>query len=682
MVSVSLRYMKNIIFFLIIFTVALNLCYSQKVRWSYKIEGSNVGSGKINTLVAGFNAKCAAVLAEDRKGEKIRKEFKDPGILHYFFMPCKAQQVIITENFNPGAISKIEIGYRSDGKNETLRKIIYEGKTKSSEKDIVTSQYFFDLTDNVLDVYIYLDYIKIPGINQIAGVALSDASEKYFPSINLDKNEPFTGKPFYMNDDVSGKKTPTSPRITIDNRYIYFNHVGTKAKAMKIYRGTIGKDGALEKVILSEFNLPDKMSTWSGLTAISQDNNVAFVCDRDPNKLNIYRTYKKKKRNDFIWKYEKTDISGFDSKSKYRNEIMSYDQKFLILTMSKDQGLYKDFDNDLYVAIQNEKGGYKDFIRLGDDINSTGCELPCFLAADNKTLYFASDGHIGYGDLDIYVSHRLDDSWTNWSQPINLGPFINSSEKENSFMIDSKSEFAYFIRSENYSSNLYRIGLKQTTFTDSVSINIKPEPVVIIQGIVLDNKTNQPLEADIVYTDLISGEIIGNATSNSSTGDYSIALPSGRFYSYEAKAESYLTISENVDARNLKETRMIEKNLMLAPIDVGQIIRLNNIFFDLGKSTLRAESYPELNKTVQFLNENPSIEIEMAGHTDNIGSDTDNLKLSDDRAQAVKEYLVAKGISENRIDAKGYGETKPVSSNDTKEGQQLNRRVEFTILKK
>lgn len=139
--------------------------------------------------------------------------------------------------------------------------------------------------------------------------------------------------------------------------------------------------------------------------------------------------------------------------------------------------------------------------------------------------------------------------------------------------------------------------------------------------------------------------------------------------------------SENVDARELAATSVIEKNLYLVPIEVGQTIRLNNIFFDFGKATLKPESNEELDNMVKILNENSKMEIQIAGHTDNVGSDDANMKLSDDRANAVRSYLISKGINETRITAKGFGETKPIATNDTDEGRQINRRVEFTISK-
>ena len=148
-----------------------------------------------------------------------------------------------------------------------------------------------------------------------------------------------------------------------------------------------------------------------------------------------------------------------------------------------------------------------------------------------------------------------------------------------------------------------------------------------------------------------------------------------------ASAKSYLSVSDNMDLTNLDKYTEITRDLYLVPVEVGQIVRLNNIFFDFAKATLRPESYPELDRVVEFLQKNPTISIDISGHTDNVGSDADNLHLSSARAKAVLEYLMSKGIPPNAVSSTGFGETKPIAGNDTDEGRQLNRRVEFVINK-
>ena len=211
----------------------------------------------------------------------------------------------------------------------------------------------------------------------------------------------------------------------------------------------------------------------------------------------------------------------------------------------------------------------------------------------------------------------------------------------------------------------------------------KPDPVVIVSGNVYNKKTNQPLSAALIYETLPDGTKAGDGVSSPVDGSFKMVLPYDKNYSIRATADKFFAISENLNLDSLVKAGMkeIHKDLYLVPIEIGQIVRLNNVFFDFDKWDLRAESFVELDRVVKLLNENPTIEIEMSAHTDSRGSDEYNFKLSDNRAKSVMEYIISKGISPSRITSQGYGETKPVATNDTDDGRQLNRRVEFKIMK-
>jgi outer membrane protein OmpA-like peptidoglycan-associated protein len=313
-------------------------------------------------------------------------------------------------------------------------------------------------------------------------------------------------------------------------------------------------------------------------------------------------------------------------------------------------------------------------MNVGPTVNSSGWEASPFLAADNVSLYFATNGHPGYGSADILVTKRLDTTWTKWSPPQNLGPDINSSGWEAYFTLPASGRYAYVVSEKNSLGgiDIFRVKLPEA---------LKPRPVVMVFGKVLNSKTKEPLEATIQYNDLTTNKQSGLAVSNVRDGSYKIVLTAGEAYSFLAKKENYYSVSENIDVLKLNEYREIERNLYLAPIDVGETILLNNLFFDFNQSNLRKESAAELDRMVALLQERFSMMVEIVGHTDNVGSDAYNQTLSVNRAAAVKKYLLSKGIQSDRIQVSGYGKTKPSGSNDTEEGRQLNRRVEFTILK-
>jgi OmpA-OmpF porin, OOP family len=291
-------------------------------------------------------------------------------------------------------------------------------------------------------------------------------------------------------------------------------------------------------------------------------------------------------------------------------------------------------------------------------------------------LYYASYGFESYGSADIFMSTRLDDSWTNWSKPVNLGPSINSAGWESAFSIAAKGDYAYMISEEGGvegSADIFRIKLADYQ---------KPEPVLLVYGKVLNKKTNQPLESTISYSDLTQNKEVGVASSNAADGSYKIILPMGKLYGFMAGKDGFYPISENINIDTLKEYIEIERNLYLAPVEIGQTVVLNNIFFDLNKARLKTESAAELDRLVEFLSKNPAINIEVGGHTDNTGSDDYNNKLSQQRSESVMNYLAEKGITKARLSAKGYGKSKPVAANDTEDGRAKNRRVEFLILAK
>jgi len=209
------------------------------------------------------------------------------------------------------------------------------------------------------------------------------------------------------------------------------------------------------------------------------------------------------------------------------------------------------------------------------------------------------------------------------------------------------------------------------------------QPVVLMKGKLLDPKTKKvPVGARIVYESLPDGTELGQATPDPVTGEYQLVLPYGKKYGITAKAPGFVAPSQNLDlSQPGGYLELTDRNIAVQPIEAGQTVRLNNIFFVTGKYDLQAESFPELNRVVELMAQNPNLVIEIDGHTDNVGSDESNQTLSQNRANAVREYLLGKGVGAARIAAKGFGESKPVATNDTDEGRQLNRRVEFVIVK-
>jgi outer membrane protein OmpA-like peptidoglycan-associated protein len=377
--------------------------------------------------------------------------------------------------------------------------------------------------------------------------------------------------------------------------------------------------------------------------------------------------------------WSKPDALRIRNFQKYDNgrqygATMAHDGKTLLLYLAPKKGSY---DNDLFASFLLSDNTWSEPQTLGKTINGLATdEMTPYLAADGVTLYFSSNRAGGLGDNDIWMSKRLDSTWTKWLEPVNLGAPINTPDWDAFFTLDAGGEYAYLTNStDTYGeSDIVRVKLLERE---------KPDPVVLVKGNVYNKKTNEPLSASLVYETLPDGEVAGNGISHPDDGSFNIVLPYDKNYSIKATADKFFAQSENLNLDSLVKAgyKEIHKDLYLVPIEVGQVVRLNNVFFDFDKWDLRAESHLELNRVVKLLEENPSIVIEMSAHTDSYGTDEYNFKLSDNRARSVMEYILSKGISPNRISSKGYGETMHVAPNDTPENRQLNRRVQFTILK-
>jgi outer membrane protein OmpA-like peptidoglycan-associated protein len=482
----------------------------------------------------------------------------------------------------------------------------------------------------------------------------------------------FTAMPERLSDKVNTIDfNETNPKITADGSRLYFvrwNHPENFAEHDIWYSDYINGSWSLATHMSAP--LSNKGGSNTAVQTIFPDGNTMMLFGYYSRISDAIKPgFSIVKRDKKGWGFP---IPQLIEKLANKSYTVGYclapsGNQAIISVVNKGMG-----GHDLFVTFKTKKKNtWSKPLNMGKIINSNGDESTPFLSADGKTLFFSSDGHGGYGSKDIFMSKRLDDTWINWSEPINLGPKINSEEYDAYFSIDAAGEYAYFISSKESSSDIYRILMPNSA---------KPEPLLLISGKVINQKTEEALSSKITYYNLETGEEIGYANSDPLNGNYKIALPRGEKYAFYAESNNFYTIRENLDLMELDTYKEIEKNLYLAPIEKGEVIRLNNIFFEFGKATLLAESNKELDKLKEVLDENPKLEIRINGHTDNVGSSSDNQDLSESRAKAVYDYLIKKGIKGKRLSYQGFGEDKAIDSNDTEIGRARNRRVEFEIL--
>ncbi len=478
------------------------------------------------------------------------------------------------------------------------------------------------------------------------------------------------------------------PSPTADGLYLYFT-------ALQRAGGYGGEDifvaewqnGAWQ----SATNLGGSINsnTHEGVTSISADGNRIiifghyqgsygmgdiFFADKTPEGWSDFQHFPQPLNSEY-W-----DCDGF----------LTSDGKAILFTSERPGGIgslhqkgklfHGDHwgNTDIYICLRTEDG-WSEPINLSSTINTLYAERSPFLHPDGKTLYFSSDSHYGLGKLDVFKSVRLnEDSWTEWSDPVNLGKEVNTVGDDWGYKISTSGDLAYFAawdKNQGYgNSDIFSITLPKAA---------RPEQVATIYGKVTDGN-GQPLEADIKWENLATGRNVGQLKSNPQDGSYFIVLPLGKNYGYYAEKKGYYSVSKNIDLRNKTDALNITEDINLVLIEEMKekdvAVRINNIFFDTGEYTLQVASYPELKRLAELLKENPDMKTEIAGHTDNVGSEASNLRLSEQRAKTVVAYLAANECNSANLIAKGYGESKPVATNATEAGRQQNRRVEFKFL--
>lgn len=327
--------------------------------------------------------------------------------------------------------------------------------------------------------------------------------------------------------------------------------------------------------------------------------------------------------------------------------------------------------SDLYKSVLLEDGSWSAAVNLGNQINTEGNEMSPFVHPDGKSLYFSSGGQPEtMGKSDIYLSRM--DLAGRWSKPINVGYPVNSPGEEVNLIVSADASTAY-VSSKKGDNTHFDI------YTYRLGDHVAPDPVTRLEAVVLDKKSSKPLNASYILTELSNLQpLYQGQTLND--GQIILPLPQGRQYALHVESPGYLFNSFHFDMEYQNEKEVFKLIIELEKPEAGIAIVLNNIFFDLNSSMLKKESENELNMLFTMLQKKPELKIEISGHTDSTGGQVFNQSLSEERAEAVRQYLIMQGIDKNRITSRGYGSDKPVSSNESEVGRAQNRRTEMRIL--
>jgi len=347
---------------------------------------------------------------------------------------------------------------------------------------------------------------------------------------------------------------------------------------------------------------------------------------------------------------------------------LSPDKKDLYFASRRPGGLG---GKDIWVSHLLLNGKWGDPENLGPEINTPEDDQCPFIHADNQTLYFTSTYWPGYGDEDIFMSRKGSDG--KWSKPVNLGYPINTIHQEGTLLVAADGKTAYYASDRNDSKgelDIYSFELRE---------DVRPLKTLWVTGKVFDKKTSKVVASTIELIDLSTKKLISRIQTDED-GKYLVTLPVGKDYAFNVNRKGYLFYSDNFSLTTNAPDSSFEKNIALQPLEVNATIVLHNVFFDVNKFDLKPQSQVELDKLLQLLKDNPTLKIQISGHTDNVGKPADNLTLSNNRAKAVVNYLIKNGIAATRLSSKGFGETQPIADNKTEEGRAKNRRTEMKVM--
>ena len=630
------------------------IAFSSEKKGESKQHKAEQVLGKPNVLPGFGNSPCA--WSPELANNSIREEF-----IHVGFAKAVAiKQVLVAESFNAGSISEI-YAYDTQGKGNLIYRnpsIRTEGRGRLFSLPIPQTPY------QVASVKVVLHTNKVTGENQIDAIGISESDEAVEIRPNVTKNAT-KYKPEILGLEVNSPYLEANPVMRPNGKGMYFTRfdhpenikdtIDSKITFKQdIWYSDIDEKGNFSKAV----NVGNPLNTRQHNAAftIASDESFMLLNNRYlPSGIldkGLSITYKDTKGK---WgKPIPVEIEDFLNKGDFSEFWLSRDNRVLIMSVEGENSLG---GNDLYVSFRKGDNRFGKPINMGKVINSVGDEATPWLDEDNKTLYFSSNGFSGYGSFDIFVSRRLDDTWTNWSEPENLGAAINSPGMDVYF--SKQGNFGYF----SSKGDIYKVRLV--------------EPILVINGKTLNIKNRQVVSATILIEE--RGKE-AQPVANSDNGVFTLKLQLGKKYRITAEAKGFFPKEEEVDASQIEDYLEQDKEILMTPLEKDQSIRLNFISFARAESMLLPESYSELDKVVKMMQENPNVKIRLEGHTEIYGNKKALKKLSKERVISVKNYLVNKGVPKKRIDYKAFGAEKPLNTQDTEEARQLNRRVEIRVI--
>lgn len=464
-----------------------------------------------------------------------------------------------------------------------------------------------------------------------------------------------------MGEVINFKTNQYFPVLTADNETLIFTARSEEGDENLFSAQLVDGKWTKPKSISSNINTPANEGTCS----ISADGRtlVFTSCDAKDSFGSCDLYISRKVGNE--WSAPENLGASINTREWESQPSLSNDGHVIYFS-SKRQGGFGE--KDLWVS-ELKNNVWSPASNLGNTINTPKDDVSPFIHANGHTLFFASEGHTGLGGFDLYMTEQ---KLHTYSKPENLGYPINTHEDQVALFVTSDGKKGYYSSDTKQSTRLYQFDIPQELSNRFSRVNY-------VKGIVQDAQSKKNISADIELIDLKTGETIEILQSDAMSGEYTAVLPNGSHFGLFINKQNYFNRSLSFDLSEKTDVNGKIVNILLEPIKMDTDIVLHNIFFDSGKADLKPESFFELDKLKLLLETNPKIKVEISGHTDNVGKDTDNLALSQKRAEAVVNYLISKGVNATNVKAVGYGEVRPIASNETEENRQFNRRIEMKI---
>lgn len=680
---------RNLLF--LVATLYFNLSQAQVVQWASEViefsseltpvqYSSQQILGKPNVLPVGGENPSAWTPERTNSKEFIKVGYSNP---------ISIRQIAIAESFNPSALFKVYV-YDENQKEYLINSFSPKSiPLKGRMINIVVEETPYKVTAVKLE----FDGASVPDYYSIDAIAISDSDIPIVANIDVPE---FINPEILkerLSENVNSRYKEYNPILSPDGKTMYFSR--------KNHPENVGGVDDPEDIWYSELDSEGNWKMAKNMGTELNNEGPNFVSSATPDGKSVLLVVGNRYLdNDKMmagvsvssnesgsWSKPKPLIIeneyNYSSKSDF---FLAQSRKTLLLSVMRED---TEGGRDLYVSFSKDDDTWTEPLNLSNMVNTAGEETSPFLASDNKTLYFSSDGYSGFGKRDIYMTKRLDETWTNWSEPENLGPTINSQYEDLYFNIPGNSEYAYYSQGVTEGDvDIFRVALPLIK---------RPDPVIQVKGTLVSAGSDMPLRSKIEYKKANGSEVLGTTSSNATTGQYTLLLTAGDEYDIEIKSEGFVTETITVDLKDFDtengDEYMLE-SIKLKPAVAAAVVEkqvtepnltpvmlpVERIQFDFDKVKPVKTSYTLLDEIIALMQKNNDIRLGIYGHADERGTEKYNLSLSKKRSEFVSNYIVKGGIEVSRLEKKYYGETKPLEKGKNAESYAKNRRVELQLL--